>query len=126
MERVGAKVSCALHVLASLSGSEVQKMSVRIEVPIEQIAAFCQRHRIRKLSFFGSVLRDDFTPESDADVPVEFEPGTRVGLISFAGIENELSRLIGRKVDLNTAGFLSPYFRDEVLREAEATYDQAR
>jgi predicted nucleotidyltransferase len=100
-------------------------MTLRIDVSAEEIEAFCRRHRIRRLAFFGSVLRDDFTPESDVDVLVEFEPGARVGLIGFAGIENELTRLIGRKVDLNTAGFLSPYFRDEVLREAEAAYDQA-
>jgi predicted nucleotidyltransferase len=100
-------------------------MSLKIEVPKEELAAFGRRNRIRRLAFFGSVLRDDFTPESDVDVLVEFEPGARVGLIGFAGIENELSRLIGRKVDLNTAGFLSPYFRDEVLLEAEAAFDQA-
>jgi predicted nucleotidyltransferase len=100
-------------------------MSLKVEVPREEIAAFCRHHRIRKLAFFGSVLRDDFTPESDVDVLVEFEPGTRVGLIGFAGIENELSLLIGRKVDLNTAECLSPYFRDEVLRDAEAAYEQA-
>jgi hypothetical protein len=59
------------------------------------------------------------------DVLVEFEPGAVVGLIGFAGMENELSELIGRRVDLNTPGFLSPYFRDEVLQEAEAVYEQA-
>ena len=102
-------------------------MTVRVKVEISQedIAAFCRRHHICKLAFFGSVLRDDFRPESDVDVLVEFEPDARVGLIGFAGIENELSRLIGRKVDLNTAGFLSPYFRDQVLREAEVAYEQA-
>ena len=100
-------------------------MGLQIEIPTNEIADFCRRHRIRKLAFFGSVMRDDFTPESDVDVLVEFEPGARVGLFGFAGIELELSRLIGRKVDLNTAGFISPYFRDEVLREAEAVYEQA-
>lgn len=98
-------------------------MRVNIEVPKEEIVAFCRRHHICKLAFFGSVLRDDFTPESDVDVLVEFEPGARVGLIGFAGMEIELNRLLGRKVDLNTAGFLSPYFRDEVLREAVAAYE---
>jgi len=100
-------------------------MSVKIPVSTDRIAEFCRRNRIRRLAFFGSVLRDDFTPESDVDVLVEFESGARVGLIGFAGMENELSELIGRKVDLNTAGFLSPYFRDEVLQEAEAVYEQA-
>ena len=100
-------------------------MNVRIEIPEAEIAAFSRRHHIRKLALFGSVLRDDFTPESDVDVLVEFEPDTRVGLIGFAGMEIELSRLLKRRVDLNTPGFLSPYFRDQVLREAEAAYEQA-
>lgn len=97
----------------------------KIEIPKARIEEFCRRNRIRRLSLFGSVLRDDFSPESDVDVLVEFEPGARVGLIGFAGMENKLSELLGRKVDLNTPGFLSPYFRDEVLREAETAYEQA-
>jgi predicted nucleotidyltransferase len=99
-------------------------MSPKIEFPEEEIAAFCRRHRIRRLALFGSVLRDDFTPDSDVDVLVEFEPGTRVGL-RFFGMEQELSEILGRKVDLNTPGFLSQYFRDEVIAEAEALYDAA-
>ena len=91
----------------------------------ERLAEFCQRHRIRKLSFFGSILRDDFTADSDIDVLVEFEPEARVGLIRLAGIELELSELLGRKVDLNTPGFLSPYFREEVLQESETHYVKA-
>jgi predicted nucleotidyltransferase len=100
-------------------------MSVKIEISREEIAEFCRRNRIRRLAFFGSVLRDDFTPNSDVDVLVEFEPGVRIGLIGLAGVENELSRLLGRKVDLNTAGCLSPYFRNEVLQDAEVAYEQA-
>ena len=96
-------------------------MTVRIEIPEEEIVALSRRHHIRKLAFFGSVLRDDFTPESDVDVLVEFEPGTRVGLRFFA-LEQELSELLGRKVDLNTPGFLSKYFRDSVIAEAEPLY----
>jgi len=99
-------------------------MSMKIPLSTDRIAEFCRRNQIRRLAFFGSVLRDDFGPLSDVDVLVEFEPGARVGLIGFARMENELSELIGRKVDLNTAGFLSPYFRDEVLQEAEAVYEQ--
>jgi predicted nucleotidyltransferase len=99
-------------------------MSPKIEFPEEEIAAFCRRHRIRRLALFGSVLRDDFTPDSDVDVLVEFEPGTWVGL-RFFGMEQELSEILGRKVDLNTPGFLSQYFRDEVIAEAEALYDAA-
>ena len=93
-----------------------------IEFDRRQLADFCRTHRIRKLSLFGSVLRDDFGPESDIDVLVEFEPDAHVGLITFSGIEIELSKLLGRKVDLNTAGFISPRFRDEVLSEAEVQY----
>lgn len=98
---------------------------MRIEIRRSALADFCRRHRIRKLSFFGSVLRDDFRPDSDVDVLVEFEPGARVGLIALAGMENELSDLLGRNVDLNTAGCLSRYFRDEVLQEAEVVHEQA-
>jgi len=97
---------------------------MRIEIDKNALAEFCRRHRIRKLAFFGSVLRDDFGPASDVDVLVEFEPGARVGLIGLARMENELSDLLGRKVDLNTPGCLSPYFRDEVLREAEVVHEQ--
>ena len=100
-------------------------MKAKIEIPKEALADFCRRNHIRRLAFFGSVLRDDFTSESDVDMLVEFEPGTRIGLIGLAGVENEMSRLVGRKVDLNTAGCLSPYFRDEVLKDAEVAYEQA-
>jgi len=99
-------------------------MKAKIEIPKEKLADFCRRNRIRRLAFFGSVLRDDFTPESDVDVLVEFEPGTRVGL-RFFGMERELSEILGHKVDLNTPGFLSKYFRDEVIAEAEVLYDAA-
>lgn len=85
------------------------------------LAEFCCKNRIKRLSFFGSVLRDDFGPESDVDVLVEFEPGTKVGL-RFFSMEVELSEILGRKVDLNTPGFLSPYFRDKVMSEAEVAY----
>lgn len=96
-------------------------MRAKIDIPQAEIEAFSRRNRIRKLALFGSVLRDDFTPESDVDVLVEFEPGTRVGLRFFA-LEQELSELLGRKVDLNTPGFLSKYFRDQVIAEAEPLY----
>jgi predicted nucleotidyltransferase len=99
-------------------------MKAKIEIPKEKLADFCRRNRIRRLAFFGSVLRDDFTPESDVDVLVEFEPGTRVGL-RFFGMERELSEILGHKVDLNTPGFLSKYFRDEIIAEAEVLYDAA-
>jgi hypothetical protein len=92
-----------------------------IDIDKEKIAVFCRRHHIRKLLLFGSILRDDFRPDSDIDVLVEFEPGHTPGL-AFFGMQDELSELLGRKVDLNTPGFLSKYFRDEVLAEAESQY----
>jgi uncharacterized protein len=97
----------------------------RIDLPQERIDEFCRRHHIRRLAFFGSVLRDDFTPSSDVDVLVEFEPGKTPGF-AFFSMEEELSRILGRRVDLNTPNSLSKYFRDEVLAEAEELYVQAR
>lgn len=100
-------------------------MPLRIEVPTEEIAQFCRRHRIVRLRAFGSVLRDDFTPESDVDLIVEFEPGTRIGLIGFGRLEEALSELLGRSVDLNTPDSLSRYFRDRVLARSEVLYERA-
>ena len=97
---------------------------VQIDVPAGQVAEFCCRHHIRKLSLFGSVLRDDFASSSDVDVLVEFEEGKTPGLAFFT-MERELSELLGRPVDLNTPNCLSRYFRDEVLAEAEPLYDAA-
>jgi uncharacterized protein len=94
---------------------------VRIPVDRDKIADFCLRHHIRRLSFFGSVLRDDFTPESDVDVLVEFEPGKTPGW-AFFEMQDELSEILGQKVDFNTPGFLSKYFRDDVMKEAESVY----
>ena len=96
-------------------------MSVRIAIDREKIAEFCRRHHIRRLSLFGSVLRDDFGPDSDVDVLVEFETGHVPGL-AFFDMEAELSQILGRKVDLSTLQFLSRYFRDEVLNEAQEQY----
>lgn len=99
-------------------------MNKSIAVPKDKIAEFCKRHHIRRFAFFGSILRDDFRPESDVDVLVEFEPGQVVGLIRLAGMELELSEILGRKVDLRTPADLSRYFREEVLRSAEVQYAQ--
>ncbi len=92
-----------------------------LSMPKNKIAEFCRRHHIRRLSVFGSALRPDFTPQSDVDILVEFEDGHTPGLAFFA-MESELSSILGRTVDLNTPQFLSPYFRDEVMAEAEAQY----
>jgi predicted nucleotidyltransferase len=89
------------------------------------IAEFCRRHHVRRFAVFGSILRDDFGPESDIDVLVEFEPGKTPGL-AFFGMQDELSEQFGRPVDLNTPGFLSRYFRDKVLAEAFALYETNR
>jgi predicted nucleotidyltransferase len=97
----------------------------RISIPKDRIAEFCKRNHIRRLSFFGSVLREDFGPKSDVDILVEFEPDTRIGLIRLSGLEIELGNIVGRKVDLNTPGFLSKYYRDQILTEADVQYDAA-
>lgn len=94
---------------------------MKISIPREQVADFCRRHRIQKMALFGSVLRDDFGPGSDVDVLVEFEPGFVPGLSLFA-MELELSKILGRRVDLNTPAFLSEYFRGNVLAEAGVAY----
>jgi len=92
-----------------------------VEIPEDQIAAFCRANGIRRLALFGSILRDDFRPDSDIDVLVEFLPEVKVGL-RFVRMQDELSDIFGRKVDLNTPGCLSKYFRDEVLKEALVQY----
>ncbi|NPV05373.1 MAG: nucleotidyltransferase family protein [Syntrophaceae bacterium] len=95
---------------------------IRISIPADEINSFCKRNHIRKLSFFGSVLRDDFKPTSDVDVLVEFEPGQTVGFFRLAEMEMELSSILGRKVDLRTPMELSRYFRQDVLDSAKVAY----
>jgi len=95
-----------------------------LKLPKSQVAAFCRKNHIRRLSLFGSALRNDFRPGSDVDLLVEFQPGHVPGLRFFT-MERELSQLIGRKVDLHTPASLSPYFRDRVLTEARVQYDAA-
>lgn len=99
-------------------------MAAKIPIDRRVIADFCRRHHIRRLALFGSVLRDDFRSDSDVDVLVEFEPGHVPGFGFFA-LQEELSALLGRDVDLHTPGFLSRYFRDDVLAHAEVQYDVA-
>ena len=94
-----------------------------ITIPYDEIADFCQRHHIRKLSLFGSVLRDDFRPDSDIDVLVEFEPGHVPGLLRMAGLEIELANILHHVVDLRTPAELSRYFRQAVIDSAEPVYD---
>lgn len=99
-------------------------VSKKINIPKEKIEGFCRRHHIMSLSFFGSVLREDFREASDVDVLVEFEPGHVPGLIRLSGMELELSDIIGHKVDLRTPEDLSRYFRQEVVESAEVQYAQ--
>jgi len=93
-----------------------------IDLPKEKIAEFCRRNHIRKLALFGSALGDEFRPDSDIDLLVEFYPDHIPGLIRLAGMEIELTEIVGRKVDLRTEEDLSNYFRDEVVKSAEVQY----
>jgi predicted nucleotidyltransferase len=97
----------------------------RLSFSRDQVRDFCVRRHIRSLAFFGSVLRDDFGPASDVDVLVEFEPGHVPGLLRLAGMERELSAMLGgRRVDMRTPADLSRYFRDDVLAQAVVQYAQ--
>jgi len=101
----------------------MKKITLPIYLSQEEIKQFCQRHSIRKLSLFGSVLRNDFTRESDVDVLVEFELGKTPGL-AIITMEDELSNIMSRQIDLRTAADLSRYFREQVLAEALVIYEQ--
>jgi predicted nucleotidyltransferase len=94
----------------------------RITIPEERIVAFCRRNQVRSLALFGSVLREDFTANSDVDVLVEFEPGARVGFLALGRMQRELSALFGRPVDLVPRDGLKPMVREEVLPSAEVLY----
>lgn len=105
----------------SVTASEASPLSSRIKASPEKLAKFCRKHHITKLAFFGSVLREDFRPDSDIDVLVEFEPGHVPGF-GIVTMEDELSKMVGRKVDLRTPQDISRYFRDQVVREARVEY----
>ena len=94
-----------------------------MHIPKHEINAFCQKHHIRSLAFFGSFVRSDFRPDSDIDILVEFESGHVPGYDFFL-LEEELSRLLGRKVDLQTPAFLSPVVRQSALSDAVRVYEQ--
>ena len=96
-------------------------MPTHVHIPQASLAAFCQRHHIRRLALFGSVLRDDFRPDSDVDVLVEFEAGHVPGF-EFAGMEMELTALIGRKVDLRTPGDFSAKSREQIAATSVVQY----
>lgn len=98
-------------------------MSPRIPVPRAEVAAFCRRNRIRRLSLFGSVVRDDFGPESDVDVLVEFESGARVGYIGLMRMQQELGAILGRRTEIVRPTGLREWLREEVLGSAELQYE---
>lgn len=97
-------------------------MSVQIDVPLQDIEQFCRRNHIRRLAFFGSVLRGDFGPDSDVDVLVEFEQGREPGFMALARMERELGEILGRQADIRTPQDLSRLFREEVISTAEVQY----
>ena len=93
-----------------------------LKLPTREIAEICRRHRVRDLSVFGSVGTNRFRDDSDIDLLVEFEPGTRIGLIEFLQLQDELSALLGRPVDLVSKRGLKPIIRDAVLGDAEVLF----
>ncbi|MBI2421764.1 MAG: nucleotidyltransferase domain-containing protein [Candidatus Hydrogenedentes bacterium] len=97
-------------------------MELAIHVDKDQLAIFCEKHHIVKLSFFGSVITDHFSDESDVDVLVNFHPDRVPGMLRLCGMERELSGLLGRKADMRTPNDLSHLFRDEVVRKAVVQY----
>jgi len=101
-------------------------MVQRLEVPKDDVAALCRRHGIRRLALFGSATREDFRPDSDVDILIEFEPGHSAGFFRLHDIEEALSELLGgRRVDLLNPKYLNPRIKRQVLDSAEVVYDQA-
>jgi predicted nucleotidyltransferase len=97
---------------------------VQIEIPKDKVEKFCRRHAIRRLSIFGSVLRDDFGPDSDVDVLVEFEPEARHSFFDLVRMQGELAAMFGRKVDLVEAAALrNPFRRYEIMRTQQVIFD---
>ena len=97
---------------------------IHVEVDKAAIEAFCRRSNIRRLALFGSVLREDFTPNSDIDILVEFEAGHMPGF-AFIGVQDELATIVGRPVDLNTTGSFHGPLRERILKSAEVIFDGA-
>lgn len=93
-----------------------------VDIPEASLADLCRRHRVRRLALFGSILRDDFRPESDVDLLVEFLPGVAYSLLDLGAMVMELRALLGREVDLKTPAFLSPRLREHVARESTVLY----
>jgi predicted nucleotidyltransferase len=100
----------------------VLKTSARIPLPGRQLSSFCRRYHVLRLALFGSVLRDDFRPNSDVDVLVAFEPGTHIGFLTLSRMQRELSELLQRPVDLVPMDGLKPIIRESVLSSAQDVY----
>ena len=96
---------------------------MQISIPTNQIKAFCKRYRIKRLALFGSVLHDGFRPDSDVDVLVEFDVDSQTTFLDMVEIQDTLSHMLGRRVDLLTPNALSTYFRDDVLETAQVIYE---
>ena len=98
-------------------------MTPRLPMPEEAIAAFCRKHRIRQFLLFGSVLRDDFGPDSDVDVLVAFEPGVRFGYFKLIGMQEELGEILGRRSEMYELAWLKPWMQEEVMKTSESIYE---
>ena len=125
----GLLFRCYFNLLAPICDNMGEKPQVlvmlsNLTLPLEKIIDFCLRHPIKRLSLFGSALRDDFRPDSDVDILVEFDPSAGIDLFDMADMEIELSSIVGRKVDLRTPADLSRYFRQQVLETAYLLYGQ--
>ncbi len=101
-----------------------QNIQESVTIPYDKIDILCRTHSVQKLSLFGSILRDDFRPDSDIDVLIEFEPNAEVTLFDMGGVQFELSELFAREIDLKTPDFLSRYFRERILSEARVIYER--
>ena len=108
------------------SSHSCPRVTARIPLPRDQIAAFCEEKGITRFSLFGSVLRDDFGPESDVDVLVEFDPDVRFGLLELVRMERELGEILGRKADMHVPSWLKPWLRDKVVGSAELFHERPR
>lgn len=94
----------------------------KIDIPRDKVAEFCRRYRIRKLSLFGSVLREDFRPDSDVDVLVEFDPEAKVGFVVLSRMQRELSAILQRQVDIVPRSGLKTVIRDSIMADEEVIY----
>ncbi len=99
--------------------------TINLSIPYQQLQAICQRHHVNRLALFGSVLRSDFSPTSDIDVLVEFEPDAHISLFDMVDLQSELEGLLGRSVDLGTPTSLNKYIRNAVLESARVIYERA-